>query len=129
MSVFILFYFPTEERIELELNRILKIGRSSDNDIMISDPKISREHGLFELRKDGRIYYKDLFSRSGSYLNGSAIQETVFTPTDTLTIGDVVIKISDKKLSKLERELLGKSTFKKNPKKDLTLPIIPRKKK
>jgi hypothetical protein len=53
-------------------NDIITIGRSSENDIQISDKYISREH--LRIRQKGDKYFvRDLGSENGTFVNGIQI--------------------------------------------------------
>ena len=51
----------------------LKMGRSSECEIQLSDPEVSRKHARITL-VDGLYFLEDLGSRSGIFLNGEKIQ-------------------------------------------------------
>ena len=53
-------------------NAIVSLGRSSDNDIQLTDKYTSRNH-LILSGKDGRFFVKDLGSENGTYVNGRQI--------------------------------------------------------
>ena len=50
----------------------IRLGRSSSCEISISDPSLSRNQCLFELR-DGTVYVTDLASANGTDVNGVQI--------------------------------------------------------
>ena len=63
----------------------LKIGRSSECEIQLSDPGVSRKHARITLA-DGVYYLEDLGSKSGVLLNGEKIQRARLQIGDKLTI-------------------------------------------
>ena len=72
--------------------KIIKIGRSPDNDIVISDREedVSRVHALLKIENDGTIRISDLESRNGTTINGKRLQgseEVVITPGDEVRLG------------------------------------------
>ena len=71
----------------LESGRFI-LGRKSDCDIQIKDDSISREHAVIEKTDDG-WQIRDLGSRNGIKVNGSAWEQTELTQTTELKIGDV----------------------------------------
>lgn len=68
-------------------NRI-KVGSEGDNDLIISDKKVSMHHLLIE--KEGTNYYiTDTDSAFGTYLNGEKLAEkTQLVSGDEISIGD-----------------------------------------
>lgn len=57
---------PGQPDRELKLGKEpQRLGRDSDNDILIESPIVSRKHGLLELRSQDWVY-TDLESRNGS---------------------------------------------------------------
>lgn len=67
------------------------VGRSSRNDVCLSDPFASRFH--IEFRRDGDdIYVSDVGSANGTLLNGQMLREkTRLQPNDDLRIGETTI--------------------------------------
>jgi pSer/pThr/pTyr-binding forkhead associated (FHA) protein len=65
---------------------IIRIGRKSGNDIVLTDEKTSGVH--CEILPEGdRLVLKDLGSTNGTFLDGKRITELVLTPGDIVTIG------------------------------------------
>lgn len=58
------------------LNRKLNIGRSINNDIIIQNEYISKNHARLE-KREGKYYISDLNSSNGTFLNGKQILGTV----------------------------------------------------
>ncbi len=62
----------------------LTLGRRGDNDIVIRDPFISKNH--FKILEDEDEYYlEDLNSANGTYLNGEILEDVA-----KLTNGDII---------------------------------------
>jgi pSer/pThr/pTyr-binding forkhead associated (FHA) protein len=79
---------------------ITTIGRSTDNDICISDRGVSRHHGKF-LKKDGGLFIVDLNSLHGVFVDGEKIypgQEVPLTEESTVLIRKTLFSFQ-KKLS------------------------------
>lgn len=77
----------------------LSIGRASGNDVVINDPKVSRNHARI-VCSDGRSFLEDLGSRAGTLLNGKPIDgHSRISPGDELLIGETRISIEGAKNS------------------------------
>lgn len=71
------------------LNRRLDIGRSINNDIIIQNPYVSKNHTRLE-KEGNKHYVSDLNSSNGTYLNGKQVLGTVeLRNGDILKIGDI----------------------------------------
>ncbi len=66
--------------------QVTSIGRSTNNDIVIDIPEVSRNHARIEYR-DGRFYLVDLGSTNGTIVNGKKISSTVIEDDDAITLG------------------------------------------
>ena len=67
----------------------IRLGRSSSCEISISDPSLSRNQCLFELR-DGAVYVTDLASANGTEVNGEqlGVSSRALTGGDRVQAGD-----------------------------------------
>jgi tetratricopeptide (TPR) repeat protein len=74
---------------EIELRLELAIGRAEDNDLTLSDPKVSRHHA--RLRRQGANYIlSDLGSANGTRVDGVLLTaDHVLEHGQRITIGDV----------------------------------------
>lgn len=70
----------------------IRLGRALDNEIVLSDDKVSRRHGQISIRL-GMLVYTDLGSTNGSYLNGAHVTEIALGPGDVLQIGSSTITV------------------------------------
>jgi pSer/pThr/pTyr-binding forkhead associated (FHA) protein len=77
---------------------ILSIGRARDNDIVIENLSVSRNHARIR-RQDGKYILTDLNSANGTYVNGVKITKTEVVDDDVITIGKHKIHFIDKQLS------------------------------
>jgi ABC transport system ATP-binding/permease protein len=78
--------------------RRLRIGRTSDNDLVLSDLGISRHHA--ELRKtgDGKYQIVDLDSHNGTFVNGQRVTSATLTEKDIVGIGHATFRLTDGEL-------------------------------
>ena len=81
-----------EKGREFSFDRIqVTIGRTVDNDVVLPDPGISRQH-LSIRDKGGAYIVRDLGSSNGTQLNGNKITEEVLRSGDVITAGDAQIR-------------------------------------
>jgi hypothetical protein len=72
--------------------KVLTIGRSQENDVVIDDSKVSRHH--LQIIKDeyGNFHLSDFGSLNGTYVNGVKIQgEVSLSSNDIVKIGNTVL--------------------------------------
>lgn len=74
--------------------KVLIIGRDAACDIVINDPKVSRNHCQLVLKDDGTFLIVDLGSSNGTYVNGQRISgEVRLSSLDSVRIGDTVLPL------------------------------------
>jgi pSer/pThr/pTyr-binding forkhead associated (FHA) protein len=67
---------------------VINIGRRLENDLVIDDPRVSRNHA--QLRAiEGHYVLFDLSSTAGTFVNGSRISQTIIYPNDMISLGGV----------------------------------------
>lgn len=72
--------------------KIVTVGRSSSNNINISDPLVSRTHCQFIQEDDGRVKLIDINSSNGTYVNGVKRHGEVWlVPSDIVRIGNTTL--------------------------------------
>ena len=73
----------------------LRLGRSSSNDIHISDGELSRNHCLFEAVGEDGMRLTDLASANGTIVNGRLLgsEPADLKPGDLIEVGSTVIKV------------------------------------
>lgn len=72
--------------------KVLTIGRSQENNIVINDAKVSRIHLQLVISDDGTYSVVDLNSANGTYVNGKRIfGEAKLKQNDEIRIGDTTI--------------------------------------
>jgi ABC-type multidrug transport system ATPase subunit/ABC-type multidrug transport system permease subunit len=77
-------------RIRRLPTRTVRIGRSADNDLVVPDLTVSRNHAELRAGGDGTYEIVDLGSHNGTYLNGGPVDRAPLGPTDLLSIGHSV---------------------------------------
>lgn len=71
------------------------IGRDSDCDIRLRDPKASGKHALIKHTTDLRYVIRDCGSRNGIFINGIQSREHWLKDGDAVRIGDVSLTYAD----------------------------------
>jgi hypothetical protein len=65
-----------------------RIGRERDNELILTDPRVSRYHSIIEL-DDGKWVIRDQESANGTFVNGRRISAgRVLQPDDHIVLGD-----------------------------------------
>jgi Domain of unknown function (DUF4388)/FHA domain len=62
------------------------VGRHRNNDIVVSDPKVSSFHARFDRTQEGFVLV-DLRSRNGSFVNGKRVEALVLQTGDEVRLG------------------------------------------
>lgn len=72
--------------------KIITIGRHPDNDIVIKDPTVGRQHLQIMQHDNGHFSVLDLNSKNGTYVNGKRIYgEVGLSPNDEIQIGRTIL--------------------------------------
>jgi DNA-binding NtrC family response regulator len=69
----------------------MTVGSGPGNDVLLSDPTISRRHLVIEPRAEG-VILRDLGSTNGSFVQGARFQELTLGFGTEVTIGQTVLK-------------------------------------
>jgi serine phosphatase RsbU (regulator of sigma subunit)/pSer/pThr/pTyr-binding forkhead associated (FHA) protein len=82
-----LIYVQGNEQRSILLNRTpFSVGRKVDKDLVIPDPRVSRDHALI-VAENGDFYVVDQGSKHGTYVNGDRIQRQLLQRNDRLEFG------------------------------------------
>lgn len=88
------------------------IGRSEDNNMVLTEPWISRNHAMLQQTETGDFYLIDLGSRNGTFINGRRVSIPVTLRNgDRLTFGQTEVafyypsKTSDSAKAEIEENL------------------------
>jgi soluble lytic murein transglycosylase-like protein len=108
---------------------ITRIGRSSDNDVIISEAAMVSSHHL-EIRKEGDSYHLvDLNSTNGTYLNGQRVTEAQLEPSCAIRLGadgpEFHFVLDDQALQDLNQTLFVPTPSEEAPHKEAAEPTKP----
>jgi serine phosphatase RsbU (regulator of sigma subunit) len=82
-----LIYVQGNEQRSILLNRTpFSVGRKVDKDLVIPDPRVSRDHAII-VAENGDFYVVDQGSKHGTYVNGERIQRQRLQRNDRLEFG------------------------------------------
>ena len=83
---------------------ILRIGRSRNNDLVLEDQSVSRNHAEIVQHPEG-FYLVDIGSKTGIYLNGQRLDEPkLLRNSDTIRLGNTTISFVEEGLSVVFQE-------------------------
>ena len=93
--------FPLEKAVT-------SIGRSSMNDLPISDKMLSRQHARIVKDDNGGLLVEDLGSRNGTFLNGERLAAPQpLKAGDRITLGGVTLKLESESTTRVRIEAGG----------------------
>jgi pSer/pThr/pTyr-binding forkhead associated (FHA) protein len=69
---------------------VVNIGRRLENQLVIDDPRVSRNHAQLRAIK-GRFVLFDLNSTGGTFVNGQRTSQTVLYPGDVISLAGVTL--------------------------------------
>ncbi|GAA4018918.1 FHA domain-containing protein [Streptomyces plumbiresistens] len=81
---------------QFSLGRVMRIGRALENDLVVSDLQVSRNHAEFHATPDGRYEIRDLGSHNGTYVNGQPITKggtQLLGPNDIVGVGHSTFRL------------------------------------
>ena len=103
---------------ELDIQKpYVSIGTLPENDLVFTDPTVSRKHAVIEEKPNGYIL-RDLDSTNGTFLDGVRVREAYLTPDSIIRLGQTELSFSpleeriENVKSNLDRfgELIGPSS-------------------
>ena len=72
----------------------IRLGRSSENDVALADPLLSRHHCRLDFTGAGELQVTDLDSANGTLVNGAAVACQKLKPGDQIHIGDTLLAVA-----------------------------------
>jgi transcriptional regulator with PAS, ATPase and Fis domain len=82
-----------KRKYDLGKKKIVKIGKKSDNDIVIAhDKTVSRNHAEIHCTEDNQYILRDLNSTNGTLINGMKVKEAFLSQGDLIQIGETSIE-------------------------------------
>jgi adenylate cyclase len=82
-----------DQRLPLTGGTYWTVGRGEENDFVLNDRWISRNHAMLQSMETGEMYLIDLGSRNGSFVNGRRVSVPVkLFSGDQLTFGQTELK-------------------------------------
>ncbi len=91
----------------------IKVGKAADNDLVLDDPTVSRNHLLIQ-RQGDRFLIQDLGSTNGTFIDGAQVREAYLRSGAVLEVGDVKLRfqteISAVEIAPTSEDKLGEMT-------------------
>jgi len=81
----------TEAGKSYDLGQSLRIGKATDNDVVLDHPTVSRNH-LVVRRQGEQFLVQDLGSTNGTFIDGAQIREGFLRAGALLEVGDVQLR-------------------------------------
>lgn len=71
---------------------VTTIGRALDNDVVLTDSRVSRYHAQIEV-VNGEYRVRDLASTNGTFVRGRRVTEAILVPGDELSLGGLAARL------------------------------------
>jgi sigma-B regulation protein RsbU (phosphoserine phosphatase) len=105
----LIFVHGSEQRTLALDHTPFSVGRKMDKDLVIADPRVSRDHALL-ISENGKVFIEDQGSKHGTYVNGERVERQQLEPNDRVEFGarDTIFAIfHDQEKSNTAREFLS----------------------
>lgn len=96
------------------VDEALSIGRTSEADVLLEDPEVSRAHARIQRLPDGRFVVLDLGSRNGTFVNGVRVEREQLVFGDKILVGSTSMVLTrhdddeEERIQKHRFETLGR---------------------
>lgn len=74
----------------------IRIGRSRDNDVQLTNRSVHRHHAILQVSDDGHVSIQDLGTKNGVFVNGSRCNECALCLDDVIELGEVKLRLTTK---------------------------------
>ena len=85
----------TDRIFPLRSEQTLTAGRTSQCDVQLDEPSVSRRHCTITLLADGLLQVKDLESANGTFINERPIKEATARAGDLIRLGAAILEVRD----------------------------------
>jgi len=82
----LIFVHGPEQRTLALDHTPFSVGRKMDKDLVIADPRVSRDHALL-ISENGKVFVQDQGSKHGTYVNGERVERKQLEPNDRVEFG------------------------------------------
>src|SRR5438445_11913424 len=82
----LIFVQGTEQRTLYLDHSPFTVGRKMDKDLVIADPRVSRDHALL-ISENGQVFVEDQGSKHGTFVNGERVERKRLEPNDRVEFG------------------------------------------
>jgi pSer/pThr/pTyr-binding forkhead associated (FHA) protein len=83
---------PTS-RVRIQ-TQVMRIGRRPDNDIIVSDLGVSKQHAELRRSPAGRYSIIDVGSHNGTYVNDTRVNQQELNEGDIIAIGHATFRLA-----------------------------------
>jgi 8-oxo-dGTP diphosphatase len=87
---------PTR-RVQLS-DKTIRIGRTPDNDLVLADLDVTRNHAVLRKSSAGNYEIVDVGSHNGTFVNGKRVSQATLTDQDIVTIGHSTLRLVEGEL-------------------------------
>lgn len=91
----------------------IKIGRDNSNDIVINEPRVSRNHAIVTSLGNDTFEVKDLGSTNGTFVNGQRINQKIIIPGDKLEVSGCIVNWYDAFINPKKTSIIQEKAFAK----------------
>ena len=85
----------TDRVFPLQPEQTLTAGRTSQCDVQLDDPSVSRRHATITLLANGLLQVKDLESANGTFINERPIKDATARTGDLIRLGAAILEVRD----------------------------------